>query len=377
MIDWITAGVYSEHVPGRRLPCKVACELDPSTGDLREIRDLSVEVEGSYSDKVRVWLGGRLTERERQEQALSGLGLTGPKVWVSGNPSKWFQGHNVFGSDDLRSLSLWFVLNVLHRVGWKLTPLEERMLFGGALCLSRVDCTGMLDCGYNASVEALVKNLRMFGSVRGERFTWKHNTLGIGYGGRRRQLKLYSKYEEMRNGGKKHDLPDRLDSWDQARLVDYARGCLRAELQLRGPELSDRKLAHSLVWTKETGPGELARALEGVEMPRQVELGGLAVEGLPTWLRVTYQLWANSFRVEELVSRSTFYRHRKELLAYGIDIREAPAGKEFQSLPIGNVVALNPEPVKSFWELYGDRLKGVPDWAIGTRLYYEPVAISG
>lgn len=364
MIDWVTAGVYSEHVPGRRLPCKVACELDRKSGELREVRDLSVQVEGSYSDKATVWLGGGLTEHEREQKALAHLGLLAPKVWVSGNPAKWFQGHNVFGSDDCRGLADAFVLDVLRLVGWELSEMETSVVLAGMLSLSRVDCTAMLDYGSEESVQALMRHLSLFGVVKNQgRFTVKHKTLGVGYGSRRWQLKGYSKFEEL----KRHELDESLCADDRERLAEYSRGCLRWELQLRRPELNPprRALGHTGAWTEETGLGELARALEGVEMPRQVEMGELAVEGLPGPLRKTYRLWSKCVDVRECVSQKTFYRHRKELLRdYGIDIGQPPAGMVFRE-----VAPVNVEP---FCLQLKGHLKGVPDWAVGTPLYFEP-----
>ena len=62
-----------------------------------------------------------------------------------------------------------------------------------------------------------------------------------------------------------------------------------------------------------------------------------------------------------MLARKTFYRYRTELLKHGIDIsiKQARTGLDLSNVvPLGTV--LHAYPV------------GVPAWAIGTPLYFEP-----
>ena len=60
-----------------------------------------------------------------------------------------------------------------------------------------------------------------------------------------------------------------------------------------------------------------------------------------------------------MLPRRTFYRHRTALLAHGIDI-----GVKQERVPESNVV-----PLRAVLHAFP---VGVPDWAIGTPLYFEP-----
>jgi II/X family phage/plasmid replication protein len=84
------------------------------------------------------------------------------------------------------------------------------------------------------------------------------------------------------------------------------------------------------------------------------------LDAIPPRLRTVYQLWADGHDLRELFSRPTFYRHRKALLALGIDIAVK------QPRDVSNVVPL-------VVTLVG-REVGVPDWARGTPLYFDPPA---
>lgn len=367
MIDWLSIGLYQEPIRGRRLACNQCLVLSPD-GEVQSHRDLSVEVEGSWSEKVKVHQAGALDD-SHTDFWMRAKGLCGPKLWISGNPSKWFQHHNLFGSDDVEGLARALSADVLGRLGWSLTELEERAVAVGLVKLSRVDCTAMLDCGSEEAVRSVLRHVEIYGrTAQRGRPTVKKKTVGWGYGGRRSQLKLYGKLEELKG----HPLDDHFSHEDQVLLLGWAAGALRVELQLRQKVLEERGMCHVGVWTEEQALGMLTWALGGVEMPQNVELGELAVEGLPRPLMLTYKLWVNCHDPRGVMSQATWYRHRKRLMGFGIDIAEAPAGKAFVEPDYSNVVALRPEPVKSFWELYGDRLKDVPDWAKGTPLYYEP-----
>jgi II/X family phage/plasmid replication protein len=123
------------------------------------------------------------------------------------------------------------------------------------------------------------------------------------------------------------------------------------------------------MWAVETGRNELAKALEGVQMPQNVKLGGIAVEGLPLWLRPTYELWGAGVDVRTALSRATYFRHRQVLLGLGVDISRPPYGEEFNAPRPANVVP--------FVKTYEGKLKGIPEWALGTELLYEPKAACG
>lgn len=87
---------------------------------------------------------------------------------------------------------------------------------------------------------------------------------------------------------------------------------------------------------------------------------GIQAELTPK-LRSVYQLWFDGNDLREIFpSRMTFYRHRKALLPFGVDIAVK------RPRDVSNVVPL-------VVTLVG-REVGVPSWAKGTALYFDPGA---
>jgi II/X family phage/plasmid replication protein len=85
-----------------------------------------------------------------------------------------------------------------------------------------------------------------------------------------------------------------------------------------------------------------------------------ALDALPARLKAVYQLWKEGHDLRELYPRPTFYRHRAALLAHGIDIAVKQARREESSNVIPLKVVLVAKPAT------------IPDWAIGTPLYFNP-----
>ena len=101
--------------------------------------------EGSYSSTITV--KSQLDENGRS------------CIFISGNPAKWFQGHNIFGSDDLHGL----VIEMLHRVckiaGHVPSPNDVLAWQQGVYKLVRVDVTQSFDLGNLARVRNALRSM--------------------------------------------------------------------------------------------------------------------------------------------------------------------------------------------------------------------------
>jgi II/X family phage/plasmid replication protein len=81
------------------------------------------------------------------------------------------------------------------------------------------------------------------------------------------------------------------------------------------------------------------------------------VQELPKRLREPYLAWQNGMDLEQLYSRPTLYRNRKEIIErLGIDVL-VPAPKS-NVIPLRRVLSLTPATI--------------PDFARGTSLLFEP-----
>ena len=88
MIDWVTVDLPCEHWP---LRSGLVCRVD-ADGQIEWATRCRVPVEGSFSSVIQV-------------QSVGGDGQgRATHLSISGNPSKWLQGHNIFGSDDVHRL---------------------------------------------------------------------------------------------------------------------------------------------------------------------------------------------------------------------------------------------------------------------------------
>lgn len=67
---------------------------------------------------------------------------------------------------------------------------------------------------------------------------------------------------------------------------------------------------------------------------------------MPRTLQASYQLWRQGADLRQLLAKNTFYRHRRELLAYGVDIAAmhlspehnniVPLMRIIEALPVAN-----------------------------------------
>lgn len=344
MIDWVTGALDLPDGLMRRggLPCDKTVRIT-SEGDVVYEKAEWLAVEGSYSDAIRARVFGEA-------------------IWVSGSPAKFFQGHNCFGSDDLRGLVVAMYERVLQVTGFPLTQQERTALYWGLVRLTRVDCTAMLEYGTPENAAAVLREIEQHGTLRHRgRGHRDRGTVYFGYRSRRSNVKFYLKGEELA-AGPKHALPEEWAEEDRRQVTAYAAAALRCEAMLRGPELNKRGLAHAALWKGADAMTAVNEALEGLQVPSNTVLGEQAVVDLPRRLRATYVLWSRAEDVEQLLSQSTFYRHRRDLLcSVGVDIRIPPAGVE----PC-------PVEVAPLREVLTAKLLGIPEWAYGTPLYFEP-----
>ena len=281
-------------------------------------------------------------------------------VWVSGNPAKWFQGHNIFGTDDLAGL----VLEMLHRVcaSVGLVPSADDLALwaAGRIRLSRVDVTSSFDLGNLPRVRSALRALDASANLKHRgRGHFRGDSITFGEKSRRWSLTLYAKGAELAAGGS-HGLHLLLA---ETSLPKYADGLLRAEVRMRGLQLAEEQLEWVSAWG-DNEPSELhRRMLDGLQIAEATMIDAPTIADLPGRLQLAYQAWKTGQDLRATLARNTFYRYRTELLKHGIDIavQQERTGPDLSNVVPLRVV-LNAYPV------------GVPDWAIGTPLYFEPRA---
>lgn len=280
-----------------------------------------------------------------------------PSLWVSGNPSKWFQGHNVFGSDDLPGL----VLEMLHRicasVGVEPSANNLAEWSAHAVKLTRVDITYSFQLGTVGRVRAALRALDQTANLKHRgRGHYRGDSLTFGEKSRRWSLTLYAKGPEL----KIHKLPFCLVETSIPALAD---GLLRAECRLLSMELVAEQLDRLSSWGDNTPAESHFRYMMALQIADSSMIDAPTFDGLSGRLQLAYQSWKAGHDLRATLSRPTFYRYRSELLPFGVDIAVKQARSESEQsnvVPLRTVLHAQPFHV--------------PDWALGTPFYFEPRA---
>ena len=346
MIDWVTAkipfyypGIISD---GQMISVTRDGEVDYSVHKRLQLR-------GSFD--------GSITIRTDQVDADGNTCI----AELSGNPVKFLQGHNIFGSDDLPNLVYETVERIVSILEIPQPKHFTNMILCGAYTVSRVDVNRMYTLNSRAEANAYIYAMSQQCKTKSGAALLHKGTCYLNKDSRRWALKAYAKAQETEL--KRHnkqgciDLPQELKKW-----VDPT---LRIEATLKSNELRERGLHVAHNWftmdTIEIHSDYVGR----VEMYAQKPIDTAVLKDIKPRAAVsTYLHWKNGLDVTDpaLIATRTFYRHRKALLEHGVDI-SMPPPKEDQ-VPASNVVPL----IKTI-EL---KPAVIPDWVSGTEYLFEP-----
>jgi II/X family phage/plasmid replication protein len=227
----------------------------------------------------------------------------------------------------------------------------------GAFRLSRVDVTNSFILASLAQVRNALRSLDSSANLKHRgRGLFNGEWLLFGKGSRRWSLTLYAKGLELLKHGLPHSLME-------TALMEYAQRLLRVEVRLMSLQLVEEHLEYAAYWGDNAASELHSRLLSGLQIAEAAMIDAHSLDGLPGRLQLTYSSWREGHDLRSMLSRPTFYRYRAELLKHGIDI----AVKQQRTSPdLSNVVQL-----RTVLHAYPAT---VPEWAIGTPLYFEPRA---
>lgn len=301
MIDWVTCILPCDHDHTKLFAGQVASIS--SAGVIEWTVEKDKDVEGSHSSNIKI------------------RSMTDKTIRISGNPAKWLQGHNIFGTDDLVYLVNKFFTELLLKNGLELglSPdcfqLERIRL--GAYQLLRVDINHSWLLDSRSSVLAWLRaagncaRLKRRGAGQ-----YASETLYFGKSSRRWAVKCYSKGHEINAKG--HKLPKELQIPE---LLDFAEKALRIELVIRSMGLKHLNLDTAKDWSKDLPKVLLFQlVLDDLELSDNMPLHHEILDELPARLRLVYQSWAAGDDLRKILPKNTFYRYRRQMLEHGIDI---------------------------------------------------------
>ena len=352
MIDWVTLRAPLAHDASRSGPLwngeVLSIRPDPELG---EAIDWTVakrlQLKGSYDATIQV----RSCELRVGEASTFNQGIE-----VSGNLCKWFQGHNVFGTNDAHGLVVEGLVRICSLIGVTPTPAELNAWSAGFVQLLRVDVTESYDLGSTPRVRNALRALDATGNLRHRgRGHFYGDSIVYGKGSRRYSITLYAKGPEI----EKHPLP--LDLAESS-VGAVAKGLLRAEVRMMSMQLKRDGLDWLCAWDDNTATELHHRYVARLDIADSTMVDATIIEGLPPRLALVAQAWQDGHDLRTMLTRPTFYRHRRELLKLaGVDIAIRRDREQ-----ASNVVQLR--------QVITAKPFNVPDWALGTPLYFEPRA---
>lgn len=325
MIDWVTAVIPVRHeVIHGGISFKTCRE-----GAVISERLEKLTARGSYDASIQI-----RTNRIHADGQ-------GCEIYLDGNPSKFLQGHNVIGSDDVCYLVAESVKRIFDSENTPLDDFSYRAMLNGGFILKRVDINYSYELPSFSDVMAWISAASVQSRLpfRGKpRFF--DSSIYWGLGSSTWHIKAYSKFNEIINGRKKSQkLPPELAN---SPLLPFAENKLRIELQLR-KELGRIALKkfnkdefYAYNCTNEFINEIFNDYVGRIEMNGNITFTDKDLNKLPPRLRMTVVGWRAGYDMKSELPRNTFYRHRKEIMRLAdIDISLPCVGAK---APTNNVV---------------------------------------
>lgn len=334
MIDWVTGKFWITHNP----------EV------LRSGQSIRTKIVDGV-ETIEYDIANRLSVKGSHDATITIRSHTDNTVEISGNPAKFLQGHNVFGTNDLKYLVAKMIdkLCMIDELELKPTDVEYENIQQGNYHLSRVDVNEHFAF---PSAQVARAWLRAAGNSANMKFRgaglFKEGTLY--FEGKRYIPKIYFKYDEINSKDKSHRLPDELLQIPE--LIEYAEKSLRFEIKILSTQLKDWYLHLGCNWDADTATMLINdQFISKLQLSANMPIENEVIESLPKNLRLTYTAWINGEDLRQVLSRPTFYRYRTRLMEYGIDISIVKDIEKEQSNVVPMIRYLEAVPM------------GIPDWA--------------
>ena len=293
---------------------------------------------------------GHLTHSGSFDSGLLVKSSNGMDLYLSGNPVKHLQGHNLYGPDD--DTGLFFLAGETVREAIGLFPSPETFAMFDRPRFTRIDVTRSYRFGSNSEANAWIRDVAATARTRHGGAVLKGDTVYFGKGSEYWTFKVYNKFEEINSRKKGHRLHSNVKN--QSALKVWAKGVVRFELTLKSKELQriqqnpSLKNANKLrVWehyNNRISWNQNAMQTQTNEITKAIE------SDLPNQLQAVIRLWRHGEDLREVYSKSAFYRYRKQLMtALGVDIASPPV---LDAMPMHttNLKDENwdPEPLEDF-----------------------------
>lgn len=298
MIDYIAANIPLRH---KRIN---AGELIVTNehGEVTTRKVIRATLEGSYDSRITVRSQGRTDHNGYADE-----------LYIQGNPSKFLQGHNVFGASCLKDM-LTAVLSTLIENNSIETELINVIASVSGATISRIDYTKSLKFQNRQQARAYIKQLSQLAHTRTGRPLQKSWTLAFQPNSRRWNIVCYTKGDEINKHKLHQDFPEK------DYIKEQADNLVRVELRLRSLELIDLGLRKVHNFTEQRLNELYEEYIGRIQMSQKLELTSDTLNELSRTHRSTYLLWKSGIDVQAEMTKTTYYAHRSAILKHGVDI---------------------------------------------------------
>ena len=338
MCDWITASILrTRSVAGSRIFDTGRFQKVSPDGEVLEDFASRLTFEGSYSNIVTF------------------RAPTGNQLELSGNPAKFLQGHNLFGSGDFLGLFLDTGMKA-RRSGEQFPgPQTFRSNEFAPPKFTRLDLTRSYRFASNEEARTWLRNTGQKGHAKFGGAMTRGETIYFGKNSTRWSLKIYPKFDELSSKKKGHELSVKIKKKDQDLLKDWAQGVVRFELTLRSPEIKriGSDFDNSSVWDSYYNRIQFNKNGEVFNMTLLDDVK------LSPSRKIAIQAWFKGTDLKQTYKGKNFYKVRRDILEVtGLDV-SVPYSQVETSLGSTELVEKNwdPAPIDHLAYVPDDRLK--------------------
>jgi II/X family phage/plasmid replication protein len=239
---------------------------------------------------------------------------------MSGNPAKFLQGHNAFGSDDLMGMYLESGILLRRNVGLFPSIDSWDACSFSVPQFSRIDITRSYRFGSDAEKQDYIRFVAGTARTRhGAARLFGSETAYFGQNSRRWSFKIYDKLAEYQKNNKGRDLDDE--------LMDWLRGVARFELCLRGQELTGINDSLRLRFFNMRLQDVWQMYFDRIDFNENTAMKTIENYGSLTNTEIgVYLRWKNGEDLRHAMTKTTFYRLRQGIKkGLGVDISVPPA----------------------------------------------------
>lgn len=276
-----------------------------------------MQVTGSYDDTISV--KSCLIPAAPEWSAFRGQNISANyRVYISGNPTKFLQGHNVYGHSDMLGVIMDFIKLVLQKLD--IDEFTIARVLKDPIRITRLDITQNYVLDSALAVSDWLRHAAVFMTGKNQKVD-NDKTVYIGKNSRRVSIKIYNKANEMLFHRKTFNLDDSAF----LSLHNTALNLIRIEVTLRGKKLDDLT-ANYIQKVSNPMLNELYESqLHKMNLPENIEVTEEIINELSPKFAGVYRHWQNGIDLKTRMSKAQYYRYRKFFLDnYNLDISLPP-----------------------------------------------------